>query len=141
VGALLRLAWLAFREQMYSKVAEAGYTDLQRAHVALFRYPTIADLRPSQLAEQAGLSKQSMNDLLRQLEAKGYIKLRPDRADRRAKRIALTDRGSELMELVRSAARQVSEEWAAVVGQDRIGDVRATLLALLESEIGQSPTG
>jgi DNA-binding MarR family transcriptional regulator len=137
----MRLAWVAFREQMYSKVVEAGYTDLQRAHFALFRYPTIADMRPSQLAEQAGLSRQSTNDLLRQLEAKGYIRLQPDPTDRRAKLIALTDRGSGLMELLRSTAQQVSEEWAAVVGQDRIVAVRATLLELLKAEIRQIPTG
>jgi DNA-binding MarR family transcriptional regulator len=130
----MRLAWLAFRQRMYSKVVEGGYTDLQPAHVALFRYPSIADMRPSHLAEQAGLSKQSINDLLRQLEAKEYIQLRPDPADRRAKRITLTDRGSELMELLRSAAHQVSEEWASVVGQDRIEAVRTTLLALLEND-------
>ena len=52
--------WLAFREQMYTLVCEAGYDDPPPAHVLLFRYPTLADMRPSQLAEQAGMSKQGV---------------------------------------------------------------------------------
>ncbi len=133
VGALLRLAWLAFRERIYAAVREAGYTDLQPAHVLLFRYPTIAGMRPSQLAEQAGMSKQGMNDLLRQLEARGYLELRPDPSDGRARLIILTERGSELMEFVRSVAHQVAEEWARAVGRRRFDTFRKTLQELVET--------
>ncbi len=78
IGALLRLAWTTFRRRLFEAVRAAGYDDLQPVHVLLFRYPTIADLRPGQLSEELGLSKQTINDLLRQLEAKGYVTLRPD---------------------------------------------------------------
>jgi DNA-binding MarR family transcriptional regulator len=134
VGALMRLAWLGFREQIYRKVREAGYTDLQPAHVLLFRYPTLADMRPSDLAEQMGISKQGINDLLRQLEAKGYVVLRPDPSDGRAKLITLTDRGSDLDQITRSAARQVAEEWARAVGQERFDAFRMTLMKLVQAD-------
>lgn len=130
VGALLRLAWLAFRERMYTRVREAGYDDLPPSHVLLFRYPTIADMRPSQLAEQLGMSKQGVNDLLRQLEAKGYVELRPDPADGRARLITLTDRGSALLETIRTAAQQVAAEWARSIGHDRFEAFRGTLVHL-----------
>lgn len=130
MGALLRLTWLAFRERMYAMVREAGYDDLPPAHALLFCYPTIADLRPSQLAEQAGISKQGVNDLLRQLEAKGYVKLRPDPTDGRARLITLTDRGSALMEATRTAAKQVAAEWARSVGNEQYEALRETLLSL-----------
>ena len=131
---MLRLAWLAFRERIYAAVREAGYTDLQPAHLLLFRYPTIAGMRPSQLAEQAGISKQAVNDLLRQLEAKGYLELRPDPSDGRARLISLTERGAELMEFVRSAAHQVAGEWAHAVGRRRFDAFRKTLLELIEAK-------
>jgi DNA-binding MarR family transcriptional regulator len=126
-GALLRVTWLAFREQMYRLVREAGYTDLAPSHVLLFRYPTIADMRPGQLADQMGLSKQGMNDLLRQLEAKGYVALRPDPADGRARLITLTDRGCALMEAIRSAAQQVAADWAHSLGAECFEAFRSTL--------------
>ena len=131
VGALLRLAWLAFREQMYALVRDAGYADLAPSHMLLFRYPTLADMRPSQLAEQLGMSKQGVNDLLRQLEAKGYVELRPDPADGRARLITLTDRGSALMEAIRTAAQHVAAEWARSVGHQRFEAFRGTLVRLI----------
>src|SRR5215212_6338999 len=64
IGALLRLAWQAVRERIYEGVLEAGYTDLSRSHVLLFRWPTIDGLRPSELAARNQLSRQAINDLL-----------------------------------------------------------------------------
>ena len=127
---MLRFAWLSFREQLYAAVHEAGYTELQSAHVLLFRYPTIEGMRPGELAEQSNLSKQAVNDLLRQLEAWGYLTLEPDRRDRRAKRIALTSRGQALMDAMFDAAHEVAAEWADRVGRDRFDAFRATLADL-----------
>jgi DNA-binding MarR family transcriptional regulator len=131
VGALLRLAWLAFRERMYAAVQAAGYTDLGPAHVLVFRYPTIEGLRPSDLAAQMGISKQAMNDLLRHLEKHGYLTLQPDPADGRARLISLSDRGSELMELTHTMAQDVADEWALRVGRDRLDALRQTLIQLV----------
>jgi DNA-binding MarR family transcriptional regulator len=131
VGALTRLAWLAFRERIYAHVLDAGYTDLQPAHVMLFRYPTIAGMRPGALAEQMSISKQAMNDTLRQLESKGYIELRPDPTDGRARLIELTSEGSQLMESVRTAAAQVAAEWSKAVGKKRFEAFHSTLSLLV----------
>ena len=139
IGALLRLAWGRFRTRLFEAVRDAGYDDLQPVHVLLFRYPTIANLRPGQLAEEAGLSKQALNDLLRQLEAKGYITLQTDPADRRARRIVLTPRGNELMEYVRAAAQDVADDWERAVGRERFAAVRATLLAYIEADAAHRP--
>ena len=134
IGALLRLAWTSFRRRLFEAVRAAGYDDLQPVHVMLFRYPTIADLRPGQLADEVGLSKQAINDLLRQLEAKGYVTLQPDPSDRRARRITLTPRGNELMEYVRAAAYEIAEDWERAVGRARFETVRRTLLDYVEAD-------
>ena len=90
-------------------------------------------MRPSELAEQMGISKQAMNDLMRQLETKGYLELRPDPFDGRARLITLTERGSELMELSRAVSQDISEKWAQLVGRRRYEAVRETLLQLVEA--------
>ncbi len=64
VGAMLRVVWQWVRDQMYAGVVAAGYDDLNAAHVGLWRYPGLDGLRPSQLADRAGITKQSVNDLL-----------------------------------------------------------------------------
>jgi DNA-binding MarR family transcriptional regulator len=132
VGALMRLAWNEFRSRMYNVVQGAGFTDLQPTHLLLFRYPTIINARPSELADQIGITKQAMNDLLRQLEDRGYLELTPDPTDRRAKRISLTKRGVALADLTRNAAQQVSDEWSQAVGHKRFDAFRKTLADLVE---------
>ena len=138
IGALLRLAWGRFRRRLFDAVRAAGFDDLQPAHFTLFRYPTMAGLRPTQLAEDAGLSKQTVNDLLRQLEANGYLTLEPDPADRRARRIVLTPRGAAAMECSRAAAQAVAQEWAQAVGPERFAAVRQTLLDYITAD-GATP--
>jgi DNA-binding MarR family transcriptional regulator len=141
IGALLRLAWSRFRRRVFEAVRAAGYDDLQPMHVLLFRYPTIANLRPGQLAEETGVSKQAINDLLRQLEAKGYITLQPDPSDRRARRIVLTPRGNELTECVRRVGQDIAEDWERAVGRQRFDAVRKTLLDYIEAEKIESLRG
>ncbi len=73
VGAMLRVVWQWVRDQMYAGIVAAGYDDLSAAHVGLWRYPGLDGLRPSQLADLAGITKQSVNDLLGHLERHGYL--------------------------------------------------------------------
>jgi DNA-binding MarR family transcriptional regulator len=132
VGALTRLAWLKFRERLYAHIVARGYTDVPPSHVMLFRYPTIANVRPTVLAEQMGLSKQAMNDVCRQLERSGYIELRPDPEDGRARLITLTPRGEELLLDVRAAATEAAEEWERALGKKRFEAFHKALLDLVD---------
>lgn len=121
------MAWQRIRRSIYAGVERAGYTDLHPAHVALFRYPGIEGLRPTQLAEQANLTKQSVNGLLRHLEHNGYVELRPDPEDARARLITFTPRGRELMDLVWRLAAQAELDFAQVVGERSFRELRAAL--------------
>src|SRR6516162_7212171 len=93
IGAMLRDVWQWVRDQMYAGVVAAGYGDLNAAHVGLWRSPGLDGLRPSQLADHVGITKQSVNDLLGHLEGHGYLVRVADSADGRARVIRLTSRG------------------------------------------------
>lgn len=71
---------------------ERGYTTRNPAHVALFRYETIGGRRPTQVAESMQIKKQSINDLIRDLERHGYAQYQPARSDRLARLIRLAAR-------------------------------------------------
>ena len=78
VGAMLGAVWQWVRDQLYAGVIAAGYDDLNAAHVGLWRYPGLDGVRPSQLADRVGITKQSVNDLLGHLERHGYLLRVPD---------------------------------------------------------------
>jgi DNA-binding MarR family transcriptional regulator len=131
IGALLRLAWQAVRDRIYEGVLAAGYTDLSRAHVLLFRWPTIDGLRPSELATRNQLSRQSINDLLSDLEKRGYIERTPDPTDGRARIVRLTERGWNLTQVISDMSFASEREWAQVIGESRFAEFRSTLSELV----------
>ena len=131
IGALLRLAWQAVRDRIYEGVLEAGYTDLSRSHVLLFRWPTIDGLRPSELAARNQLSRQSINDLLSDLEKRGYLERTPDSTDGRARIVRLTERGWDLTQVISDMSFASESEWAEVIGERRFAEFRSTLSELV----------
>src|SRR5215212_8995111 len=134
IGALLRLAWQAVRDRIHEGVLAAGYSDLSRAHVLLFRWPTIDGLRPSELATRNQLSRQSINDLL------GDLERTPDPTDGRARIVRLTERGWDLTQVISDMSFASEREWAQVIGESRFDEFRSTLSELvahaLPSEAG-----
>lgn len=119
VGALLRMGWEELIDELFTKLAAAGFDDLRPVHRSIIRDILVEGLRPTELATRLGLSKQAVNDILRELETKGYISLEPDPADGRAKRIVVTDRGRRLTETAARLSRAVGSRWAARVGERR----------------------
>ncbi len=131
IGSLLRRAWQRVRDRIYQGVAAAGYDTLSRAHVGLFRFESPEGWRPGQLADHMSITKQSVNDLLRELERLGYLELRPDPHDRRARRVRLTAQGRRLDAVVRNEARAAERELVEALGAARFNALRQALLDLL----------
>src|ERR1700719_1767142 len=119
VGAMLGVVWQWVRDQLYAGVVAAGYDDLNAAHVGLWRYPGLEGLRPSQLADRRGITKQSVNDLLAHLEQHGYLLRVPDSADGRARVIRLTSKGQQLQETIYAEAGAAQQRIEEILGPRR----------------------
>jgi DNA-binding MarR family transcriptional regulator len=139
IGALLRIVWQWTRDQMYAGVVAAGYDDLSAAHIGLWRYPGLNGLRPSQLADRVGITKQSVNDLLGHLEAQGYLVRVPDPADGRARVIRLTAKGRRLGETIYAEAGAAQLRIAEILGPQRFAQLHRSL-ELLTDELAGSLT-
>ncbi len=131
LGALLRPCWQWIRDQLYADVVAAGYDDLNGAHVGMFRHPGMDRRRPSELADELQVTRQSVNDLLAHLEARGYITREPDPDDGRARVVRLTAKGQRLQATVSDAARRAEESIAQMLGPKRFEQLRSTLEELV----------
>jgi DNA-binding MarR family transcriptional regulator len=129
---MMRVVWQWVRDQMYAGVVAAGYDDLSAAHVGLWRYPGLDGLRPTELAEHVGITKQSVNDLLGHLESHGYLERVPDSADGRARVIRLTSKGRRLEQTIYAEARAAQMRIAEVLGPRRFAQLRSSLELLTE---------
>jgi DNA-binding MarR family transcriptional regulator len=107
-----------------------GFDDIDAPQLSVLLWPGPEGLRPSELATRTRMTKQALNYLLGNLERLGYLERRPDPSDRRARRIALTDRGRALIPVIRGAVEETEREWAAALGDDRFAQLRDLLVEL-----------
>lgn len=128
IGALLRAPWQVLAERVYTALAERGYHDIRPSHGVIFRYIGSDGSRIVELAERAGMTKQSMAVLVEYLAEHGYLKIAPDPRDGRAKLVRLTKKGNEVQRAAQNLSRQVEAEWAKRIGAEEM----ATLRSLLE---------
>jgi len=127
LGAMLRVCWQWTREQLFAGVRAAGYEDLNPAHVGLFRYPSLDGQRPSELAEQLQVTRQSVNDLLGHLEQRRYITREVDPDNRRARLVRLTAEGRRLEKVINSQAREAELKAAELLGPRTFAQLRNAL--------------
>jgi DNA-binding MarR family transcriptional regulator len=124
IGALLRMPLQVVQGRMLERLHQAGFTDLETAHLTVFQYPGPQDAKPTELAARLRISKQALNYLLGQLEQRGYIERTPDLVDQRSKRISLTERGLAIVPVIRNAITEIETEWEAALGQKQFDQLR-----------------
>ncbi len=136
---MLRVGWQFVWEQIFSGVLAAGYDDLNPAHIGTFRYPTLDRQRPTELADQLQITKQSVNDLLAHLEQRGYLTREPDPTDGRARIIRLTAKGRRLEKTVNGAAQAAELQIAELLGPREFSHLRHALEDLV-TKLAPEPT-
>jgi len=135
IGALLRIPAQAVQRRIITELNAAGFDDLRLPHMPVLQFPGPDGCRPGVLAERAGMSKQAMNQLLRSLEALGYV-ARSDAPDEgRARIVRLTKRGRAAYANSHDILRGIEREWRAELGPRRFSQLKALLLRVWESPL------
>jgi len=132
LAILLREPFRAMDDLLIRRLAERGHAEVRSAHGAVFQYLDDAGTRAGVLAERAGVTKQSMAELIAHLERHGYVERVPDPADGRAKLVRATAKGAEVYAIARETMAEIEARLEARLGARRM----ATLRELLE-EIGE----
>ena len=135
IGALLRVPAQAIHRRIISELNAAGFGELKVPHMAVLQYPGPDGVRPSALAERAGMSKQAMNQLLKSLEASGYIE-RSDAPDEgRARTVHFTARGRAAYARIHDVLHEIEHEWSAELGPRDFARLKALLLRVWDGPL------
>jgi DNA-binding MarR family transcriptional regulator len=126
----LAAASRALTATMMAKVASCGFKDMTPAFASLMPLLDATGARPTTLAQRAGITKQAISQLVRELEARGYVEQVPDATDTRAKIVRLTKRGVD----IRAACAEVKNELQAIavakLGKSRVSRLQRDLIEL-----------
>lgn len=106
------------------------------AHIHITRHLSLAGDRLTDLAERAGIAKQSMAALVEQCEAWGLVVREDDPHDARARIVRFTPTGLAWLQAFRTSVAQAESEFRAEVGDDV-----ATVVALGLEAYGAGDTG
>jgi DNA-binding MarR family transcriptional regulator len=135
IGALLRVPAGAIHRRIVNELNAAGFEELRVPHMAVLQFPGPDGARPGVLAERAGMSKQAMNQLLRSLDALGYI-ARSDAPDEgRARIVRLTRRGRAAYAKIHEILRDIEREWSTELGPRQFTRLKALLLRVWQSPL------
>lgn len=96
----------------------AARAQVSAAHVHITRHLALEGSRLTDLAVRAGMSKQSMGDLVDQCEAWGLVRREADGRDKRARRVCFTDTGLAWLAAFEQAVVQADREFRAEVGDE-----------------------
>jgi DNA-binding MarR family transcriptional regulator len=132
VGVLLFLPYRAMEARVFERLAAAGFDDFSPAQARVFARIAPEGSRLTDLAAQAGITKQSAGFLVDQLERAGYVERVADPADGRARLVRIAERGARSVEISRGIVAEVEEEWTDHLGEERMAQLRAILTDLRE---------
>jgi DNA-binding MarR family transcriptional regulator len=132
VGVLLFVSYRAMEARVFAGLAALGFDDFTPAQARVFQRVAEAGSRVTDLAEQAGITKQTAGFLVDQLERAGYVERVPDPADRRARLVRITERGARSVAASAEIVAEVEAEWTAHLGVRRMDQLRRLLTDLRE---------
>jgi DNA-binding MarR family transcriptional regulator len=136
-GNLARLLLRAARDFSAlagGKLLARGYTNLRMGHATLLANLDPKGSRITTLAQRAGMTKQGMSQLVKELEGIGYLERSADPLDRRAVLVRPTLAGQQLLRDVQEVVSEIEIQYSLVLGEEKIKSLRVALLELNESQ-------
>lgn len=134
---LLGRAHTLFVAEFEERLRAEGLEQLSLAHSSnVLRHLADGPRRASHLVAQCGVTKQAVSQQIAHLERNGYVVVRPDESDQRARLVVLTTKGECAQERVRRLFSEVEEAWAERIGAADVAALRRGLSAVLDDAPG-----
>jgi DNA-binding MarR family transcriptional regulator len=135
IGALLRVPAQTIHRRIIRELNAAGFDELRLPHMAVLQFPGPDGVRPSILAERAGISKQALNQLLRSLEGFDYIVRSDVVGDGNARVVRLTKRGRAAYSNIIDILRDIERDWSTELGPNRFAQLKELLVLVWDSPL------
>jgi DNA-binding MarR family transcriptional regulator len=133
IGQLLVHLLRLFRSELFTRMQEAGYTELRQPHMHFFGNIDPGGTRLTELAARANMTRPSMAEIVDELERDGWVERVPDPSDGRAKLVRLTAAGRELVREALRNVREMEDDYRRRIGKERFEQACQALQDLLDA--------
>jgi DNA-binding MarR family transcriptional regulator len=140
--ALVDRANRALQADVVRSVHRNGHPEIKPAHNMVFGTLSRDGSRAAEMATRAGITRQSMGEVIRELADLGILEMRPDPDDRRAKVVTYTEHGRRVAGHAYEHLQELERRFAAEFGEreyEIARDVLARLVDLLDQWAAEAP--
>lgn len=97
---ILRQSVRLITHEISKSLIKNGHPNLSARHLNVFENLTVSDNNINSLANRAGISKQAMSKLVKEIAVEGYIEVVTDKRDSRLQIVMLTEKGNSFLLLL-----------------------------------------
>lgn len=133
IGVDLWRAFRAFEEAMFAALVAAGYDDVTTADSDVLAHVGPEGTRSTEIAKSRRITKQAAQEQVQRLVRRGYLEMRADPNDGRARLVVLTARGQAMMRDLAAVKRDLDGRVQAALGPDRMADFRTALASVRDA--------
>jgi MarR family transcriptional regulator, temperature-dependent positive regulator of motility len=140
IGVLLQQLARDFERRTRTSLMARGHTELLPSHQVVFAGLGRTGTRLTVLAQNAGMTKQAMGQIVDDLEQLGYVERTPDPDDGRAKIVRFTEAGLDFVCDAAEVLDEVWREYSALLGERELDQLQDTLHKLMRGARRDPPT-
>jgi DNA-binding MarR family transcriptional regulator len=127
--ALMEHLWRRIKSELDVAARELAH-DLRPSHVRLLSLTPASGIRLGDLASKAGMTAQSLGEFVDTLSQAGYTEVVPDPADRRARLVRPTPRGTQIGQAMNARVHDLEGHWSRNFSHQQWRAFREVLIAL-----------
>jgi DNA-binding MarR family transcriptional regulator len=134
LGVLAGRLLFAVQDELFYRLHADGFDDIVPRHGTVLAYIRPEGVRATDLARLSGQLKQVVGVIIDDLEALGYVKRKPDPADRRAKLVVPTARGRKQMDAADSIMADIMKRHSRRLGATRFRSFLADFREVIDHQ-------
>nr|WP_274637586.1 MarR family winged helix-turn-helix transcriptional regulator [Microbacterium bovistercoris] len=139
ISRLSRVIHDAYGRAVDSALVAAGFPDLTGGRAKVLPFVRDDGIALGRLAALVGVRKQTVAEMVTQLERDGYVRTELNPDDARSRLVVLTDRGQRARPVAVSAGERVERDWAELTSRALVERLRSDLQTLINAiETGSS---
>jgi DNA-binding MarR family transcriptional regulator len=138
IGRRMNEAVRIFEGRIIELLRQEGHDELTVAHINLTRNLDEHGTRLVELARRAAMTKQSMSELVDQVERTGLIEKQPDPSDGRAKLVCFTRKGAVWLEAFHRSLNIAESEMRQTLGDTMVSLMIEQLATYVEAHEAQA---
>ncbi|TMD20249.1 MAG: winged helix-turn-helix transcriptional regulator [Chloroflexi bacterium] len=140
IGALLSIPSFDLSARVHHRLHSRGFREITDSNSTVMKLLGPEGDRITELANKAGVTKQSMGYLVERLEAASYVERVADPRDGRAVVIRRTKKGWAYNRAAAEEVAKLQEEWTQLLGPAKMKELKS-LLAELVAKLGHHYEG